>query len=104
MKAVITLEFEGELADELDRRSHADIGQVLRDALGEFIAKRTPVNAYVEKRYNAGYAATERFQRDKVNNVIKRCALADVIKKGDVTLVLSDDSDGRLPPAWKVLP
>jgi hypothetical protein len=92
VKATIILEFEGELANELDARSHADIGLVLRDALGEFIAARTPFADYVAKRYSS---APERFQRDKVRNVAKRCELACSIAKGDVTLIVSEPTPPR---------
>jgi hypothetical protein len=88
MKTKITLDFEGDDAQEISRLTRGvDLGTLLRDALGEFTRTREPVEEYVVKRYAE---ETERFKRDKIREVHKRLQLADVLRRGDVTIETSD--------------
>ncbi len=86
MKTTITIEFESEDAEKVaELTGGVDLTILLRDALGEFIAARTPALEYVKRRYDASYIISHRL---KVREVEKRCKLADVLKHGNVTIEL----------------
>jgi len=53
-----------------------DAQQIVRDAIGEFIAHRTPVNLYVEDRYSAQDLT---FRADKLADVIRRINIAGLL-------------------------
>ena len=83
-KTTITLVFEGtDAADVADITTACDFGQLLRDALGEFIQVRTPAREYVTKRYLGIDRARIVY---KTREVEKRCLLAGLLKKAYVTI------------------
>lgn len=98
-KVAVTIEFWGEDAEVMALRSGGvDVGVLLRDALGEFQDSRKvrasaeldavpTVEGYVEYRYAL---STERFRKDKVREVTKRCDMAKRLHAGAVTIYVSD--------------
>jgi hypothetical protein len=71
MRTTITLDFNDvdiERATELS--NGVDVGVLLRDALGEFIATRTPIDKYVAERYRGQYSG---FLTYKIRDLAKRC-------------------------------
>lgn len=62
--------------------SRVDVRQLLRDALGEFIAARSPAEGYVQKRY--GFEPGGVSHADKVHEVAIRTRFARLLKRGEV--------------------
>ena len=94
MNTIITLAFEGKEAEEVAELARAvDLGQLLRDALGEFVAARQPEADYVVTRH--GFAGVHymhmpatvygRFKA-KLREVVKRNLLACLLKRAGVTI------------------
>jgi hypothetical protein len=83
----ITLAFTGDEAKALKECLGSDVGQVLRDALGEFVDARggswASAEGYVAKRYPT--QSTE-WRARKVRDVNKRMALALALRAVDVTI------------------
>jgi len=73
-KLVITLEVDLKDAPNMD---NGDLGQIFRDAFGEFVKTRTPVELYVEERYPRGYPNT--FLASKQDEVRKRIKWAQAL-------------------------
>ena len=83
MNTIITLAFEGKEAEEVAELTRAvDLGQLLRDALGEFVAARQPEADYVVTRHGD----RTRLFRAKLREVVKRNLLACLLKRADVTI------------------
>jgi hypothetical protein len=80
-RVTLTLEWTGENADAMKAMfGSPDIGQLLRDALGEFREAREKPD-YVDDRYpNHRYATWKR------SEVIRRCEAARLLSLGDITL------------------
>ena len=107
-KRTITLEIDALDFEAIDR---ADVGQILRDALGEFLATRgvhkgseagkpcvvsaAETAPYVASRYPEQSERTggSRFValRDKAREVAKRCAAAMALRRAAVTLHAHDE-------------
>jgi len=101
-KTVVVLELSGEQAEELWARSGGvDLGQLLRDALGEFIGVRggeilkgeredmeRVLVWYVAERYSH---LGERQQRLKAREVCKRKAMAALLRGAGVVVERSDE-------------
>lgn len=71
-------------ADACEARSlvvRVDVRQLLRDALGEFISARSPVESYVQKRY--GFEPGSTVHADKVHEVAIRSRLAKLLKRAE---------------------
>jgi hypothetical protein len=84
MKTTVTIEFDGDDAVAVHELTHGvDLGTLLRDALGEFIRAREPVETYIARRYAAN---TDQVRRQKVREVTKRIKLAEVLHRGDITI------------------
>ena len=73
-KIVITLEVDLKDSPTLDSDN---VGQIFRDAFGEFVKARTPVELYVEERYPRGYPNT--FLASKQDEVRKRIRWAEAL-------------------------
>jgi hypothetical protein len=87
-RVTITLEFEENDSEYISKHSGGvDIGLLLRDALGEFEAVRTPGNEYVDKRYPDLTSSRRAY---KIRQVEKRNAMAHMLCRADVTLVVED--------------
>lgn len=88
MKTIITIGFlpgDADLVSEMTRGT--DLGTLLRDALGEFVSRRQPAKEYVAKRYAS---QGDRFTTYKVREVEKRCELAEILKRGFVTIEIDE--------------
>ena len=77
-RVVIELRF----AHEVDNADAADLELLLRDAMGEFVDRRTPARAYVEDRYREMGGA---HRAAKVAEVEKRLRWAKALR-GKVTI------------------
>lgn len=102
------------LCDAISDSSHDslmphNVGILLRDAMYEFIGARTPVEAYVKRRYPDMHAA---WQDAKVGEVQSRCMAAQVIRllshtvkveMGEEPTSLTDDDIIRLSVEKSVL-
>ena len=92
MNTIITLAFEGKEAEEVAELTRAvDLGQLLRDALGEFVAARQPEADYVVTRHGfpgVHYmpATVHGLFKAKLREVVKRNLLACLLKRADVTI------------------
>jgi len=87
-----------------------DVALLLRDALGEFVSKRTPTDTYVENRYPH---LRGRHRTLKEAEVSRRIGWAKSIAEGDVELELPSacttcDGDGTVavphkedPRGWR---
>lgn len=60
--------------------------QIVRDALGEFIDARIPLDEYVQRRYPRENGYSNQFLHDKREEVSRRTTWAALIKCGTVTL------------------
>lgn len=88
MKTTITFVFESDDATAVADITHAvDLGQLLHDAMGEFTMMRTPAKEYVMKRYPDIDRTRIAY---KTREVEKRCLLADLLRKADVTIEVED--------------
>ena len=87
-RVTITLEF-GENDSEYIDKHGGDIGLLLRDSLGEFEAERQPASEYVAKRYPD---MTPERRRWKIRDVEKRCTVARILHRADVTILIEDKS------------
>ena len=93
MKTTITIEFTGEPAQAVsDLTRGVDLGILLRDSLGEFVAARTPANTYVARRYSGN---SDTFRSFKLREFAKRCALAEMLKRGDITIETEEGDHGH---------
>ena len=92
MKTTITIEFSGEPAQAVsDLTRGVDLGILLRDALGEFIAAHTPARTSLD----ATWETTSLSRLFKIREVAKRCALAEVLKRGDITIETEEGDHGH---------
>jgi len=83
-----TLDFYGDDASEFGELTRGvDLGTLLRDALGEFMATREQVEAYVAKRYASH---DEVFRSRKVREVTKRLRLAELLHRADITIEIEN--------------
>jgi hypothetical protein len=100
-RVTITLEFEENDSEYIGEHSGGvDIGLLLRDALGEFEAVRTPANEYVDKRYGSSMPgpATIAF---KIRDVEKRCEMARVLGRTNVTIFIGEGANpGTYQQGW----
>lgn len=60
-----------------------DVGQLLRDALGEFVAKRTPTEEYVDKRY---HLCSSSLRSSKLQEVFNRVMFAEMLIKATISV------------------
>jgi hypothetical protein len=90
-RVTITLEFEESDSEYISKHSGGvDIGLLLRDALGEFEAVRTPANEYVAKRYPGIENFASNSVAFKIRDVEKRNAMAHTLCRADVTIHVED--------------
>ena len=94
-KVTIELDFgSDELATQVDAGSGGvDIGQLLRDALGEFANKRSPVIVYVNERYAS---QNDKFKSFKIRDVRKRILMARTLACATVTILVGAEEE-RMP-------
>ncbi|MHB8107775.1 MAG: hypothetical protein ACYDH4_10180 [Candidatus Cryosericum sp.] len=93
MKTTITLEFDSDDAEAVRTLcGGVDICQLLRDAFGEFVARREPAEEYVLKRYDPSVYPGQS-HGFKVRQVQKRNKMAELLKRGDVTVFLNQGVD-----------
>jgi hypothetical protein len=71
-----------------------DVGQLLRDALGEFADVRSPAEEYVAKRYTSFTGERLKF---KVNEVKKRIQMARTLACADVTILVDSTQEEENP-------
>jgi hypothetical protein len=84
-KTTIVIDLPGHVADVVAELSKTiDLSTLLRDALGEFASRRTPVATYVRVRY---CAVSKTSQGKKVDEVERRIALAEAIHSGVARVV-----------------
>lgn len=90
MKTRITIDFEGDDAVAVAELTRGvDLNTLLRDALGEFQTTREQVEMYVASRYAP---QTHTFRANKAREVRKRLKLAELLRRGDVTIELETSS------------
>jgi hypothetical protein len=84
VKFTVTLDINDETAREVADLTHGvDVSLLLRDALGEFVRAREPVETYVARRYASN---TDALRRQKVREVTKRLRVAELLHKATVTI------------------
>lgn len=74
-----------ELAQE--RMSEHEVENLIRDALGEFVAHRGPTAAqYIQRRYpiEEGYEWLDR--EEKLMEVVRRCMIAKLLRCGHIKI------------------
>ena len=85
LKTSIVIDLPEHVADAVVELSKTvDLGTLLRDALGEFASRRTPVGAYVQERYTTVTALS---RAKKCDEVERRIAFADAIHSGVARVV-----------------
>lgn len=73
MKHTVQVTFNADLT----QKEIENLGQLFRDAMGEFIARRTPAEQYVAARYEE---QSFNFKQRKVHEVLERLDMAVTIK------------------------
>jgi hypothetical protein len=76
--------------------NEADLALLLRDALGEFMSTRTPVDEYVAKRYQG---ESEKFLTNKGYEVRKRLLWADALHSASSDITITTGADELLRAA-----